>query len=72
MSRFKKNLKRIWDETTVPIGQEHPGTARRYTALSYGNGGLGWGVYDEKEKRYLKDNEIAALTKTQITETYVN
>lgn len=47
---LKKLLRIVWDN--------HP--PRRYLPKSL-NGGTGWGVWDVKEKRFLKNDEVKRL-----------
>lgn len=43
---------------------------RRYIAKPFGNGsGDKWGVYDQREGRYLKNHEVEALSIREIRES---
>ena len=66
MSKLKRNLKIVWNEGTGPDSGR-----RRFHAKSL-DGGTGWGVWDQKGKRFLKDREVAALSTEQIRETWVS
>lgn len=66
MSKLKRNLKIVWNEGTGPES-----AMRRFHAKSL-DGGTGWGVWDQKDKRFLKDTEVAALSAEQIRETWVS
>ncbi len=73
MSAFKRNLRRIWDETGTPIGSPRPcdnSLVRRYVVRGYSQDGTGWGVWDKRRERYLKDREVAVLTSEQIEEAW--
>jgi hypothetical protein len=73
MSTFKRNLKRIWDETGTPVGESPPrGLHRRLIVRSFRDGGTGWGVWDKKHNRFLEDREISALSDEAISETWAN
>lgn len=58
---LKRNLQIVWDETAAPIGGKHPNPARRYIAKAFSSGSPGWGVYDRKCTRFLKDREVGLL-----------
>ena len=66
MSKLKRNLDIIWNEATGENSR-----SRRFLARSL-NGGVAWGVFDQKEKRFLKDREVAALSETSIREAWSN
>lgn len=66
MSALKHNLRIVWNEAT---GQES--RSRRFLARSL-NGGTGWGVWDQKRDRFLKDREVAALSPEELRETWAN
>jgi hypothetical protein len=55
MSGLKRKLDLVFYETS---NGGHVG--RRYIAKSL-DGGTGWGVYDRREGRFLKDREVSAL-----------
>lgn len=63
---LKRNLEIIWAETTGPMAVETSGRTaiphRRYIARAFSGGGSGWGVYDIKENRFLKDREVSRLS----------
>ena len=66
MSKLKRNLDLIWSEATGQASR-----SRRYRAKSL-DGGTGWGVWDERERRFLKDREVAAKTAEQLREPWTN
>lgn len=61
MSAMKRNLKIVW-ENNRPA---------RYLPKSL-VGGVGWGVWDDKEKRFLKDREVRALSADELKQTVSN
>jgi hypothetical protein len=72
MSALKRNLKIIYNETTAPLAGgvvAHPN--RRYVARAFGSG-TGWGVWDVRAQRYLRDEEVRVLTEEQIRSIWVN
>ena len=76
MSAMKRNLQIVWDETTNIIsdggdGEGAPWGGRRYIARSL-DGGTGWGVWDSKQDRFLKDREVRVLSEKKIRETWTN
>lgn len=60
MSKLKRNLDVIFAETT-----NNGGDGRRYVAKAFSDHGPGWGVYDRRTSRFLKDREVAALSLDQ-------
>ena len=56
MSVLKRNLDIVFKETTN--GNDE---GRRYIAKSL-DGGTGWGVFDRRTKRFLKDREISQIS----------
>jgi hypothetical protein len=44
---------------------------KRYLPRSL-DGGLGWGVFDKREARFLKDTEVINLDKEALLEVYSN
>ena len=72
MSKLKRNLKIVFDETAArAVDTIHPSACRRYHAKSL-DGGAGWGVFDKKLGRFLKDREVAALTDSALRESWSN
>lgn len=61
MSALRKNLEVVWRNNRPA----------RYLPKSL-IGGTGWGVWDDKEKRFLKDQEVSALSAEQLSATLVN
>jgi len=60
-------------QRSVASGSTAPrGLRRRFIARarSFQDGGTGWGVWDKRNNRFLKDREIAALSDDEITETW--
>jgi hypothetical protein len=55
VSNIKRRLDIIFDETTNGNGND-----RRYIAISL-DGGPGWGVWDMRTARLLRDNEVSKL-----------
>ncbi len=55
MSALKRNLNAIFTETSNGGDK-----GRRYVARSL-DGGTGWGVFDRRSERFLKNREVAAL-----------
>lgn len=47
---------------------KRPSTTRRYVAKPFNGDARHWGVWDRKDGRYLKDQEVEALTLQQIRE----
>lgn len=63
---LKRKLRIVFDETT---NGGHGG--RRYIAKSL-DGGTGWGVWDRKKERFLKDREVRAIPEEQVREMWAN
>lgn len=61
MSKLKRNAKIIFDRS--------PGHGKRFRARSL-DGSTGWGVWDMRTERFLKDKEVAELTLEQIEEAW--
>lgn len=61
MSALLRNLKIVW-------GNDRP---KRYLPKSL-NGGVGWGVWDDKEKRFLKDREVRTMSREELTQNVAN
>ncbi len=68
MSRLLRNLELSWAGTTSDMGTTNSKTNRRFRARSFGDGETGWGVFDVKRDRFLKDREVSRLTPDQIRE----
>lgn len=73
MSRLKRNLDIIFNETTdrTPLAGEALFGVRRYIAEGI-NGGPAWGVLDRKTGRILSNPEIAALSEEDLVEVFTN
>lgn len=61
MSAMKRNLDIVWNNNRPS----------RYIPRSL-DGGTGWGVWDDKEKRFLKDREVRSLSPDNLRETVTN
>ena len=59
--KLKSRLDIVW-------GNKPP---KRYLPRSL-DGGLGWGVFDKRESRFLKDAELINLDKEVLSEVYAN
>ena len=59
---FKRNLRIIFDETTTTPHLQTLGGNRRYVAKAFSSAGPGWGIYDRKAERFLKDSEVGKLS----------
>jgi hypothetical protein len=66
MSKLKHNLKILWNEATGPESK-----SRRFLCRAYSNRGTGWGVWDQKYKRFLDNADVALLTEEQLREPWV-
>jgi hypothetical protein len=72
VSKLKRNLKIIWDDTTRGAPWEDSSAAtRRFIAKSL-DGGTGWGIWDKSANRFLKDREVAALTPDQCRSSFAH
>lgn len=65
--RYERNLDTIYDETTDHLDRDQIDCARRYRVKGHG-AGFDWGVWDERDRRYLSTDEIAALTEQECRE----
>jgi len=75
MSKLKRNLKIIYEETTAFAEGETIPMHRRYLARAFPDrapGSGGWGVWDQSLKRFLRDAEVRALTEEQVRSNWVN
>ena len=59
--KLKSRLEIVW-------GNKPP---KRYLPRSL-DGGTGWGVFDRREARFLKDAEVINLDKEALSEIYAN
>lgn len=64
VSNIKRRLDIIFDETTNGNGHD-----RRYIARSL-DGGPGWGVWDMRTARFLRDREVSKLSIEQCREKW--
>jgi hypothetical protein len=60
--KLKSRLDIVWSNNAKP---------KRYIPRAL-NGGPGWGVFDRREDRFLKDAEVVKLNKESLSEIYVN
>ena len=70
--KLTRNLDFIFSSTTRH--EPAPGPIvqlNRYVAKSL-NGGTGWGVYDRRQERFLKDPEVAALKFDELGESFTS
>ena len=71
MSGLKKNLRIVWGETThAPVGPRDE-TPRRFVVRAFSDAGPGWGVWDKKRERFLKNREVAALSVDAVRQVWV-
>lgn len=59
--KLKSRLEIVW-------GNKPP---KRYLPRSL-DGGLGWGVFDRREDRFLSDDDLTKIDKDSLSETYAN
>lgn len=64
---LKRNLQIVWRETTSSDPGKQLGMDRRFIARSL-DGGPGWGVWDRRNQRFLKDREVAKRSEDEIRE----
>jgi hypothetical protein len=66
MSNFDRRLDIVFNETTNGRGMD-----RRYIAKSL-DGGPGWGVWDMRRGRFLRDEEVKKLSIDNLRERWVS
>lgn len=61
--KLNQKLRPFFDAKTAPMSGPRPAAgADRYLPRGFGPGGGGWGVWDCKDKRFLSDKEVLAIS----------
>jgi hypothetical protein len=65
MAAIKRNLRVVW-------GNNPPARYLPKAVPDRPVGSFAWGVWDDKEKRFLKDREVRAMSAEQLSQTLSN
>ena len=65
---FKKKLRLVFDRGAT-LGKEFD-RQFRFVPRGFGGGGTGWGVWDQKDSRFLKDREVKRMSAAQLDERW--
>lgn len=61
-----QRLRPFFDRKTFAIGEAFGPLPDRYIPRAFSTTAPGWGVFDQREGRFLRDKEVMALTDDQL------
>jgi hypothetical protein len=62
-AKIDRIVRRVWDNTTFPFPTPaaHRAAKFRYRARAYSSGGSGWGIWDQKDQKFIEGAAIAGI-----------